>query len=243
MSSTPPLKTEADGIPPALRPVEATRMQSGIMKYIEPSDILAEVLFGLIMVLTITLGARLAMGEGEDSGRTLLIAALGCNLAWGIIDGAMYVMNAMFNRGRMARIFSELKRSGETGALAIIARELDPRLADITTDDERSRLYRSILAVAVRTPPTRTRLDRNDIYGGLVCAVLVFMTALPAAVPFMLIDDAYLALRVSNGVLLAMLFGLGYLWARHTNSHRVGTGLVMTLVGLILVGAAIPLGG
>ena len=89
-----------------------------VLNYLEPADILAEVLFGLIMVLTITLGARLAMGE-EGGARELLIAALGCNLAWGIIDGAMYVMNAMFNRGRTARIFTELKRSGESGALAI----------------------------------------------------------------------------------------------------------------------------
>ena len=73
--------------------------------------------------------------------------------------------------------------------------------------------------------------------------MLVFLTALPAAVPFMLIDNARLALRVSNGLLVAMLFGVGYFWARHTNANRVITGLVMMLVGVILVAAAIALGG
>ncbi len=216
--------------------------QSLVLEYLEPADILAEVLFGLIMVLTVTLGARLAMGE-EGGARDLLIAALGCNLAWGIIDGAMYVMNAMFNRGRTARIFTELQRSGESGALATIARELDPRLAGVTTDEERGRLYRSVLDIARRTPPRRTHLERDDVYAGLVCAALVFLTALPAAVPFMLMSDPMRALRVSNGLLVAMLFGIGYFWARETNANRIGTGLAMTFAGLTLVGAAMALGG
>ena len=76
-----------------------------------------------------------------------------------------------------------------------------------------------------------------------MCAALVFLTALPAAVPFMLMNDPVRALRVSNGLLVAMLFGVGYFWARETNANRIGTGLAMTVAGLILVGAAMALGG
>ena len=218
-------------------------MPSFISKYIEPSDVLGESLFGLIMVLTFTLGAGIALGEGEETVGTLLVAALGCNLAWGIIDGAMYVMNGMFNRGRTARIVAEVKRAGEPAALETIARELDSRLAGLMTDEERSRLYRSILNVVQRTPIMRTTIEREDIYGGLACAAVVFLTALPAAVPFMLIGNPQVALRVSNGILIAMLFGLGYQWARHTNANRWGTGLALMLTGLALVGAAMALGG
>ena len=213
-----------------------------VSNYLEPAEILAEALFGLIMVLTVTLGARLAMGE-EGGARELLIAALGCNLAWGIIDGAMHVMNSMFSRGRRARIFAELKRSGESGALAIIARELGPRLADLTTEAERSRLYRSVLTVAARTPAERTGLDRDEIYAGLVCAALVFATALPAAVPFMVFGDPFVALRVSNAILVGMLFGVGYFWASHTNANRIAAGFAMMGVGLVLVVGAMALGG
>ena len=213
-----------------------------VAKYLEPAEILAEALFGLIMVLTVTLGARLAMGE-DGGARELLIAALGCNLAWGVIDGAMHVMNSMFTRGRRARIFAELKRSGEAGALAVIERELEPRLADLTTAEERSRLYRTVLAVAVRTPSKPTTLDRDEIYAGVVCAALVFATALPPVVPFMLIDDPYRALRVSNAILIAMLFGLGYFWATQTNANRIGAGFAMMFAGLVLVVGAMALGG
>ena len=217
--------------------------RSFVEKHIGPAYSLTEVLFGLIMVLTVTLGAGVATGAEEGSAGTLLLAALGCNLAWGLIDGVMYVMDAMFNRGRAARIRSELNLAGERGALAIIARELNPRLADITTTEERARLYRAVLTLAARRPVTRTRLERGDIYGGIACVLLVFFTALPAAVPFVLVDDTRLALRVSNGLLVAMLFGVGYFWAGYTTASRVGAGLAMTFIGLILVGTAIALGG
>jgi hypothetical protein len=39
-------------------------------------------LFGLIMVLTETLTAGLSVTEGKAGVRQLLIAVIGCNLAW-----------------------------------------------------------------------------------------------------------------------------------------------------------------
>ena len=216
---------------------------SFVRRYLDPVDSLGEMLFGLIMVLTFTLGAGLATGVDESSTRALLVAAIGCNLAWGLIDGVMYAMHAMFERGRSSRILLELQRSGESGALATIARELGPRLEGITSDEERSRLYQSVLRLVARKPVTPARLERADVYGGIACFWLVFMTASPAAVPFMVIDSPRLALRVSNGLLIAMLFVVGYYWARHINVNPLGTALAFTLVALVLVGAAIALGG
>ncbi len=216
---------------------------SWLDQYLPASYSLVEVMFGLIMVLTATLGAGLATGEGEGSERTMLLAALGCNLAWGIIDGAMYIMDSMFDRGRTARILSEVKRSGEPAALAMIARELDAKLVGVTTPEERLRIYRSVLELTGRRPVTPTRLERRDVYGAIACFVLVFVTALPPSVPFLLLHDARFALRVSNAILLVMLFSVGYIWGRHTNANRVGFGLAMTLVGLLLVGTAMAFGG
>jgi len=46
---------------------------------------ISEVLFGLIMVLTYTCSFSVA-GAGREEVRSMLIGALGCNLAWGLID-------------------------------------------------------------------------------------------------------------------------------------------------------------
>ena len=58
-------------------------------RVVDPPQRVAEVLFGLIMVLTFTCSLSIAEA-GRDDVRTMLIGALGCNLAWGIIDGVFY---------------------------------------------------------------------------------------------------------------------------------------------------------
>jgi hypothetical protein len=53
-------------------------------RILDPIDRVSEVLFGLIMVLTFT-GSLSIAEAGRDDVRTMLIGALGCNVAWGII--------------------------------------------------------------------------------------------------------------------------------------------------------------
>ncbi len=61
------------------------------------------------MVLSVTLTAGLTVAEGAAGVRQLLLAALGCNVAWGIIDGVMYVMNCMTHAGRRRTSFRRFK--------------------------------------------------------------------------------------------------------------------------------------
>ena len=66
-------------------------MKRFVPRYLDPASRLGEILFGLIMTLTVTLSAGLAADEGRAGVRQLLAAAIGCNLVWGIIDAVMYV--------------------------------------------------------------------------------------------------------------------------------------------------------
>ena len=113
------------------------------------------------MVLTFTLGAGLEVQEGPDAARQLLIAAIGCNLAWGIIDGVMYIMNAMSERGRRQRLVRAVKQAPDrdTG-LAIVRRELEPRVESFAGEAVREQLYAEAWE-RVRALP----LQRNRIGG------------------------------------------------------------------------------
>ena len=68
-------------------------------RVLDPVDRVSEVLFGLIMVLTFT-GSLSVAEAGRDDVRTMLIGALGCNLAWGIIDAVLYLMGCLAEKGR-----------------------------------------------------------------------------------------------------------------------------------------------
>ena len=67
-------------------------------RVLEPVERISEILFGLIMALTITGAVGVATADHFQI-RTMLFAALGCNLAWGIIDGGMYLMARIGERG------------------------------------------------------------------------------------------------------------------------------------------------
>jgi len=70
-------------------PMTEEARSSLVHRHLDPGSSLGEVLFGLIMTLTFTLSAGIIIeDEGREGARQLLIAVIGCNLAW-VIDGAL----------------------------------------------------------------------------------------------------------------------------------------------------------
>jgi hypothetical protein len=92
-------------------------------------------------------------------------------------------------------------------------------------------------------PRAWNRVQRDDLMGALACFWLVFLSCLPAAVPFLIFPEPRFALRVSNFLLIGMLFLVGQKWGQYAHTHRLLAGLVMVAIGLCLVGVAILLGG
>ena len=95
-------------------------------RYLDPASSLGEIMFGLIMTLTFTLGAGIIIeDEGREGARDLLIALIGCNIAWGVIDAAMYLVNELFTRGKRRRV-AEAVRSApdERAGVAVVEKEL-----------------------------------------------------------------------------------------------------------------------
>jgi hypothetical protein len=217
---------------------------SFIARYLDPLDRLSEFLFGLIMVLSFTLGAGLIVGEDEQATRQMLLTIIGCNIAWGLIDGAMYIINGLCERSGKARLLDALRHSAsEQDALAMVGGALDARLEPFTSAEERSHLYTEVLQRLRNVSPQRTRLTREDLGGALACFMLVLLSTVPAVLPFLFIDDRYLALRISNLLLIGLLFLTGWRWARATHSNPWVFGTFFLLAGLGMVAIAMVFGG
>jgi hypothetical protein len=231
--------------PARTEPASATNGASLVHRYVDPATSLGEILFGLIMTLTFTLGAGLIIeDEGREGARQLLIAVIGCNIAWGVIDGALYLVGQLFDRGRLRRLGRAVRMAATPAAAAeLISGELDELLSGVTSEPERRALYSRIAENVRAAPVAPNPVTRRDWLGALVSCVLVVVTSIPAAIPFLLFDDARLALRISNTILLALLFISGYLWARHTLGKPWIVGLCFLLGGIALVVVAIALGG
>ena len=84
---------------------------------------------------------------------------------------------------------------------------------------------------------------REDFFAALAVFALVFGATLPATLPYLLIKDAWIAQRASNALLIAVLFYVGYRWAKYTNFRPLVAALVVVGLSIALVSIAIALGG
>ena len=208
---------------------------------LDPVDRVAEVLFGLIMVLTFT-GSLSVAEAGRDDVRAMLIGALGCNLAWGIIDAILYLMGCLAERSRRLMTFRAVRAADSPErARAILADALPPEIAAIVEPAElegiRARLVR------LPAPPAHARMTRDDWRGAAAVFLLVFLSTFPVVIPFIVMREAMPALRVSNAVAVAMLFTTGYTYGRLTGYRPAGMGISMVVLGIVLVGITMALGG
>jgi VIT1/CCC1 family predicted Fe2+/Mn2+ transporter len=215
-----------------------------IESHLDPADRLEEVFCGLIMVLDFTLIAGVTTGSEKKGMHDLLFAALGCNIAWGIIDGSLYVMRNLTGRRRRQRFLIGLKNAPtEDEAFSAIGDKLDPLLEPATTTEERAGICQTVLPVMLRIQLPEARIIKADVYGMISIFLIDVASVIPAVIPFLFFTQPRVALRVSNAVLIALLFVTGITWGRYTGFNGYLAGCYAMLLGLVLVGIAIALGG
>jgi hypothetical protein len=210
-------------------------------RVLEPSDRIAEVLFGLIMVLTFT-GSLSIAEAGEDDIRAMLIGALGCNIAWGIIDAILYLMGCLGERGNNLLLYLAVRNASDPAeAGRLLADRLPPIVQSVLERGDLERLSERLRHLP--DAPTRARLQPADWHGALGVFLIVFLSTFPVALPFLLFDSAIRALRVSNAIAVALLFAAGFAYGRSVGWSPWIVGVAMVMLGSVLVSITIALGG
>lgn len=210
-------------------------------RVLDPLERFSEIVFGLIMVLSFTCAISVAE-VGREDVRAMLIGALGCNLAWGIIDAAFYLIACLTEHGRQAKLLRTVQQSADPAqARQAIADALPERVAEVLQPADFDRIHTHLNQLP--PPPARPGLTGEDWRGAAAVFLLVFLSTLPVVVPFMFMHEAHFALRISNGIAIAMLFGAGHMLAGYAGMHRIRTGLSMVAIGAGLVALTIALGG
>jgi hypothetical protein len=209
-------------------------------RVLEPTERFSEILFGLIMVLTFTCTLSAATG-GRDEVRSVLIGAIGCNLAWAIVDAVMYLLNTFGERGSALITLRGVRRSDPEEGRRLIASVMPPLFAELSRPEEVEPLRERL--VAMPEPPASPRLNANDILGSVAVFLLVFLSTFPVVVPFLLIRETTTAVRASNAVAIAMLFVIGSAFGRSAGYRPWTMGLSMVAIGVVLVVVTMALGG
>jgi hypothetical protein len=219
-------------------PDDVTRSSKHVL---DPADRVSEVLFGLIMVLTFTGSLSIAEAGREDI-RTMLIGALGCNLAWGVIDGILYLMGCLAEKGRGLMTFQAVRKANDPQqAHRLIADALPPVIASVLQPAELEAVHQRLRHLP--EPPDRAHLSKDDWLGGVGVFLLVFLSTFPVVVPFIVMRSAAPAVRVSNGIAIVMLSITGYVYGRSVGRHPWLLGIAMVLLGALLSALTMALGG
>jgi VIT1/CCC1 family predicted Fe2+/Mn2+ transporter len=171
----------------------------------------------------------------------MLVAALGCNVAWGLVDGVMYVVTSIVERARLAAVFRGIRAAGPAGARALVLAALPEGVAAVTDEAEADRM--AARARALPEPPRRAGIEAGDLRGALGSGLLVVAATFPPTLPFVFVEDVALGLRLSNAVAVASLFLAGYSLGKATGVRPWLLGLAMVVLGSALVALTIALGG
>lgn len=209
-------------------------------RLLDPIDRVSEIIFGLIMAVTIV-GSLSIATAGATEVRTVMVAALGCNLAWGLVDAVMYLVRTLTERRRNLELARRAIEADPATGQRLIMMTLPEHVAAITGPVELEGMRRRLLS---QPPSESTGLGREDYLAAAGVFALVVIATFPVVLPFLVSNDAALAMQLSRVITLAMLFAAGFVLARHAgHAHPMRTGLLMLLLGAALIAAVMALGG
>jgi VIT1/CCC1 family predicted Fe2+/Mn2+ transporter len=213
---------------------------------LSPVERISEMLFGLFMALTFV-GAVSAATTGHEEVHSMFAAALGCNLAWGLVDAIMYLVRAATDRGRSLAFMHAVRAAKDHEAgRRLVERRLSERfILRISAELISAAEIESIRARITALPaiPKRSTLERDDLLAGLGIFLIVVVSTLPVVLPFLVIADVDLAKNVSRAIALAMLFFGGLALGRYAGYGSWRAGFTMVGLGTGLVIAIKALGG
>lgn len=210
-------------------------------RVLDPIDRNSEILFGLFMALTFTGTLSVATAARHDV-RLVLIAAIGCNIAWGFVDAVMFLLRRLVDRGHRRTLARSVRSaaSPESG-IAIIRREMAP-MSDAMSESALEDIRLWLLALpADQVKMMGVRAD--DLRGAVGVFVLVLLSTFPVVLPFVFLDNLYLAMRMSALIAITIMFLCGYGWGRYAGLRPGLTGAAMVLLGVIIETVIILLGG
>jgi VIT1/CCC1 family predicted Fe2+/Mn2+ transporter len=179
--------------------------------------------------------------RGVDEIDAMLAAALGCNLAWGLVDAVMYLVRTVADRGRSLTLVRSVRAADAQTGRRLIAESLSRVAVRLVSETEIEAIRGRI--VALPSVPQRPRLKRDDLLAALAVFLLVVASTFPVALPFVVFGDVGTAKAISRIVALTMLFFGGLALGRYAGYGSWKVGFMMAGLGTALVAAVMALGG
>ena len=209
--------------------------------WIDTEDRISEILFGLIMALTFTCTISVTQSD-EATVNDMLIGALGCNTAWGLVDAVLFILMSRTVEKRGLTILNFVRRSKDNNKThQFITDALPPVIANVLKPEEMESIRQRVLQLP--EPKISGKQKWRDYKIAVGIFFLVLLSTLPVVAPFVFIADLQTALRISNAIAILMMFFCGWGLGKYAGRNRFLMGVIMSVIGIVLVLVTIALGG
>lgn len=200
-----------------------------------------EALFGVLMVLTFT-NTFSVIKAGNHLVDDMLLGAVCCNLACGLLDGCFFILGAMIERSHHRTLVKAIRGSHDTRVMEQALTEVLPEFMNgLLAPADGAKLRERILDLP---EPKRSDLPTwADIKGALAVLLWVLVVTFPVVLPFVFLDHPLISLRVSNGLAIIMLGVIGQRIAAYAGFRTWPAIIFMMLFGTSMVLVTIALGG
>jgi len=214
-------------------------MATPLASLLDPSEISSEVLFATIMALSVT--ASLVIGNQQVDTHALLVAAFGCNIAWGMVDAVMFLVNAKLAMLRKVRVRKALLATANMEEFKnVLLPEIPGGLLDHLGGHAAVKYREFVLADGELPPPV---LARSDWQAAGTIWLLDALATAPLLLPFLFIQSATTALRTMHVIAIVMMFGLGISLGKWVGARPLRMGFLFSGLGGVVAAACIALGG
>ena len=204
----------------------------------------SEPMFGVIMVVCFTSMLRTFPVLAEENLGKVLVSALFCCIAWGIVDGVFYAWEARYELKKKKRLQVHFQTSADVQkARELVEDDLKDTIVDFMDKDDQEKIFQIINKSARKIDLGHVSL-KEDIITVLITFVLVVGSSVLVMLPFLIVSPVMIALKISNVVGILLLFFMGY-WRQEDKriSKKLITGCVTAFVAFIVSVVTIILGG
>jgi len=205
----------------------------------------SEPMFGVIMVVCFTSVLRAFPYASDQVVRTILISALFCCIAWGLVDGIFYAWEAHYELEKKKKLQAQAhKAQGDPkNARELVEDDLGDTIVDLMDEKDKEQIYQ-IIEKNVFGVDLGSVSIKEDILTVLIAFSLVVGSSIIVMLPFLWISPATAALKVSNIAGILLLFVMGFWREEDTRfTKKLITGGFTALIALIITIVTVYLGG
>ncbi len=194
---------------------------------------LSEWFYGVVMVAAITGLINTGFPPDAETLRYMLIAALGVNVAWGIIDGVTSMYSGLVNRADYLSIANAFRGDrGDPEKRGQVAKMLQGTIVENLPPEEQEKVVDMIGAGDVVTGMKypATRADWNV---AIAIILIDFILIFPVVIPFIVMENVRLAVLLSHSVAIVLVALNAAIWAKYLGLNMVKSGAIIAVISWI----------